>query len=57
MIAVTGDVPRYDEVEEMVAPVEGELGLVDVLVNNAGVCEHLPALDVSPGSWRSVLSG
>lgn len=56
VICVSGDVTSLPEVEAMVATVEDELGPVDVLVNNAGVCEHLPALDVSPGSWREVLS-
>jgi len=56
VVAVTGDVTRYADVEDMVSRVESALGPVDVLVNNAGVCEHLPALDVTPGSWREVLS-
>jgi NAD(P)-dependent dehydrogenase (short-subunit alcohol dehydrogenase family) len=56
VIAVTGDVTRYAEVEDMVSRVESELGPIDVLVNNAGVCEHRPALDVTPGSWSEVLA-
>jgi NAD(P)-dependent dehydrogenase (short-subunit alcohol dehydrogenase family) len=56
VIAVTGDVKHYADVEEMVAQVERELGPIDVLVNNAGVCEHLPALEVTPESWREVLA-
>ncbi len=56
VIAVTGDVTRYADVEDLVSRVERELGPIDVLVNNAGVCEHLPALDVTPASWRDVLA-
>jgi NAD(P)-dependent dehydrogenase (short-subunit alcohol dehydrogenase family) len=54
--SVTGDVTSYADVEEMVKDVERLYGPVDVLVNNAGIVEHLPSLDVSPESWRSVLS-
>jgi NAD(P)-dependent dehydrogenase (short-subunit alcohol dehydrogenase family) len=54
--SVTGDVTSYADVEAMVKDVERLYGPVDVLVNNAGIVEHLPSLDVSPESWRSVLS-
>lgn len=53
---VTGDVTSYSDVESMAKEVEQRYGPVDVLVNNAGIVEHLPTLDVSPDSWRSVLS-
>ncbi len=56
VIAVTGDVKSYTDVEHMVSHVESELGPIDVLVNNAGICEHLPALEVTPESWRDVLA-
>ncbi len=56
VIAVTGDVKSYADVEHMVSQVESELGPIDVLVNNAGICEHLPALEVTPASWREVLA-
>jgi 3-oxoacyl-[acyl-carrier protein] reductase len=36
-MAIRADVSRADEVARMVAAVEGELGPVDVLVNNAGI--------------------
>lgn len=36
-LAVTADVSKQDEVEDMVATVERELGPIDLLVNNAGV--------------------
>ncbi|MGA3218440.1 MAG: glucose 1-dehydrogenase [Acidimicrobiales bacterium] len=56
VVAVTGDVRSYSEVEDMVSRVESELGPIDVLVNNAGVCEHRPALDVTPASWSEVIA-
>jgi len=33
----------------------GELGPVDVLVNNAGICIHRPALEVTEEEWDDVL--
>lgn len=54
--AVTGDVTCYADVQSMVRLVEEVCGPLDVLVNNAGVVEHRPALKVSAKSWRSVMS-
>jgi NAD(P)-dependent dehydrogenase (short-subunit alcohol dehydrogenase family) len=34
--------------------VSSELGPVDVLVNNSGVCFHRPALEVPDDEWRAV---
>jgi NAD(P)-dependent dehydrogenase (short-subunit alcohol dehydrogenase family) len=34
--------------------VTAELGPIDVLVNNAGVCFHRPALEVPADEWRQV---
>jgi len=56
VMAVTGDVTSYDDVEAMAAAVESHLGPIDVLVNNAGIVEHKSTLEVSPDGWRSVLS-
>jgi NAD(P)-dependent dehydrogenase (short-subunit alcohol dehydrogenase family) len=56
VISVTGDVTDPADVDAMVAAVEARLGPIDVLVNNAGVVEHRPALEVTPESWRAVLS-
>ena len=53
-IAVTTDVSDAASVEAMLATVTAELGPVDVLVNNAGVCYHRPALEVPEDEWRSV---
>jgi NAD(P)-dependent dehydrogenase (short-subunit alcohol dehydrogenase family) len=53
-VAVRADVTDRASVREMLAQVTSELGPVDVLVNNAGVCFHRPALDVPDEEWRAV---
>jgi NAD(P)-dependent dehydrogenase (short-subunit alcohol dehydrogenase family) len=53
-VAFDVDVTRPDQVERMLAEVTGRLGPVDVLVNNAGLCYHRPALEVSHAEWRAV---
>ena len=52
--AVTTDVTDPASVGAMLETVTAELGPVDVLVNNSGVCYHRPALDVTDEEWRSV---
>ena len=53
-LPVSLDVTDPASVEAMVDRVTGELGPVDVLVNNAGVCFHRPALEVPEQEWREV---
>ncbi|MDP9344120.1 MAG: SDR family oxidoreductase [Actinomycetota bacterium] len=52
--AVTTDVTDPASVAAMLETVTAELGPVDVLVNNAGVCFHRPALEVPDEEWRAV---
>jgi NAD(P)-dependent dehydrogenase (short-subunit alcohol dehydrogenase family) len=47
---VITDVTDAESVRAMVA----EVGPIDVLVNNAGVCFHRPALEVPDEEWRAV---
>jgi NAD(P)-dependent dehydrogenase (short-subunit alcohol dehydrogenase family) len=53
-LPVATDVTDPGSVEAMVDHVTTELGPIDVLVNNAGVCFHRPALEVPADEWRQV---
>ncbi|HEV8437801.1 MAG TPA: SDR family NAD(P)-dependent oxidoreductase [Methylomirabilota bacterium] len=50
-----GDVAHADQVHSMVAGVVGELGGLDVLVNNAGVFPRVPFLEMKESDWDFVL--
>ncbi|GAB3399943.1 glucose 1-dehydrogenase [Flindersiella endophytica] len=54
-LAVDADVTSTEQVRALVEQVTGELGPIDVLVNNAGISEGSPALEVDDDSWRRVL--
>ena len=53
-VAVTTDVTDKGSVGAMLERVTAEVGPVDVLVNNSGVCFHRPALEVPDDEWRAV---
>ena len=53
-IASELDVTDPDQVHRMLEEVTRRLGPVDVLVNNAGVCYHRPALEVPSEEWHHV---
>jgi NAD(P)-dependent dehydrogenase (short-subunit alcohol dehydrogenase family) len=52
--AVTTDITDTASVSAMLDTVTAQLGPVDVLVNNAGVCFYAPALEVPDEEWRAV---
>ncbi len=54
-VAVQADVAREQEVASMFDCIERELGLVEVLVNNAAICPTCPAKDLSLEQWNETI--
>jgi NAD(P)-dependent dehydrogenase (short-subunit alcohol dehydrogenase family) len=55
-VLVPGDVSRRPEVEAMVATIVKELGVPDVVINNAGVFPRVAFLDMQDSDWDLVLN-
>lgn len=53
-IALALDVTDRAQIEALVTEVGSRYGPIDVLVNNAGVCYHRPALEVPDDEWHDV---
>lgn len=53
-LAVRTDVTAAASVQSMLETVTEQLGPIDVLINNSGVCFHRPALEVPVEEWRAV---
>lgn len=53
--AFSGDVASHEDVERAAGQIISAYGVVDVLVNNAGICIHRPALEVTQQEWRDVI--
>ncbi len=49
------DVTKEDEVKDMVAKVQKDLGGIDILVNNAGIIKRIPMTDMSVEDFRQVV--
>ena len=54
-IALTADVSREDEVRAAAAEAEAAFGVIRVLVNNAGISERRPMLELPLEAWKKVL--
>jgi NAD(P)-dependent dehydrogenase (short-subunit alcohol dehydrogenase family) len=50
-VGVRLDVTERDSTDQAVTQIERELGTIDVLVNNAGVSNVTPFLDISDSEW------
>jgi len=48
------DVTKPEEVDSTISKIAKDFGGLDVLFNNAGICLHKAALDVSPSEWRNI---
>ncbi|OHV07567.1 SDR family NAD(P)-dependent oxidoreductase [Kushneria phosphatilytica] len=53
-MAVEADITQPQAADGIFDEVEDALGSVDILINNAGICHHAPALEVTPERWREV---
>ena len=49
------DVTKEDEVRRMIAQIEGDLGGVDILVNNAAIIKRIPMIEMSAEDFRQVV--
>lgn len=49
------DVTDEQQVAELVADIERDLGTIDILVNNAGIIKRIPMLDMSVDDFRKVI--
>ena len=54
MVAVA-DIGVREEAEAAVAAVAGELGPIDILINNAGIARFGSVLEMAPEAWERIL--
>lgn len=55
-MVVQADVTRADHIEAMVKRVRHTFGAIDIVVNNAGILEENPFLDITEADWGRMLS-
>lgn len=55
-VGLVGDVSDPEDAERMVREVDEQLGGLHVLVNNAGLQQHTPFLELDLATWRKQLS-
>ncbi|MCL1942385.1 MAG: gluconate 5-dehydrogenase [Candidatus Azobacteroides sp.] len=49
------DVTDEKAVNESIAKITGEVGVIDILINNAGIIKRIPALEMSAADFRQVV--
>ena len=55
-LALVCHVGHVEELQPVVDKVVAEFGKIDILVNNAGTSFYMPALEMTPEGWDSVLN-
>lgn len=53
--AATADVADLESITTAVEKIRGELGAVDILINNAGTAKFGGFLDLSPEEWENII--
>ncbi|MGI8387236.1 3-ketoacyl-ACP reductase [Robertmurraya sp. P23] len=51
----TADVADLDSITTAVEKIRGELGVIDILINNAGTAKFGGFLDLSPEEWENII--
>jgi len=54
-IAMKVDVSKAGDVKNMVEAVKDRFGKIDILINNAGIAQAIPALDMTEDDWDSMI--
>ncbi|RDC63417.1 gluconate 5-dehydrogenase [Adhaeribacter pallidiroseus] len=49
------DVTNQQQVRELVAHIEKEIGFIDILVNNAGIIKRIPLVEMDLIDWQQVI--
>ena len=49
------DVTNEDQVNAMVAKIEEEVGIINILVNNAGIIKRIPMCEMKASEFRQVI--
>lgn len=55
-LALETDITDEEQVVSMVSKTIDEFGKIDILINNAGICKHIPAEEMSKSDWEEVIN-
>jgi len=55
-LAVKSDVSKKQEVEELVRKAVDKWGKIDILINNAGICQFKPFLELTEEEWDRTIN-
>ncbi|OXM82955.1 3-ketoacyl-ACP reductase [Paenibacillus rigui] len=55
VVYATADVADKEQVDTAVAQLIGQLGSIDILINNAGIAQFGTVLDMEPSTWERII--